>query len=111
MTGRIKMRALGHLIVACLLSFTLVSAPASAQKSYGPGASDTEIKLGQTMPYSGPASAYGIVGRAQTAYFQMVTEQGGVNGLKVQLISLDHAYSPPKTVERVRKLVEGDNVL
>src|SRR3981081_3606922 len=111
MTGRIKMRALGHLIVACLLSFTLASAPASAQQAYGPGASDTEIKLGQTLPYSGPAAAYGIVGRAQTAYFKMVNEQGGVNGRKVQLISLDDGYSPPKTVERVRQLVESDNVL
>ena len=105
------MRALSQLMAACLLSFALASAPASAQKAYGPGATDTEIKLGQTMPYSGPASAYGIVGRAQTAYFKMVNEQGGVNGRKVQLISLDDGYSPPKTVERVRQLVEGDNVL
>jgi ABC-type branched-subunit amino acid transport system substrate-binding protein len=85
--------------------------PAHAQKKYGPGVTDTEIKLGQTMPYSGPASAYGAIGKAELAYFKMVNDQGGVNGRKVDLISLDDAYSPPRAVEQVRKLVEEDQVL
>jgi ABC-type branched-subunit amino acid transport system substrate-binding protein len=82
-----------------------------AQKKYSPGASDTEIRIGQTMPYSGPASAYGVVGKAEAAYFAMVNEQGGVNGRKINFISLDDGYSPPKTVEQTRKLVEQDEVL
>ncbi len=84
---------------------------AHAQKKYDPGASDTEIRIGQTMPYSGPASAYGTQGRAQVAYFKMINAQGGINGRKVNWISLDDAYSPPKTVEQTRKLVEEDQVL
>lgn len=80
-------------------------------KNYGPGVSDSEIKLGTTSPYSGPASAYGIYGHAQTAYFQMINEQGGINGRKITLISLDNAYNPPKALEQTRKLVEEDNVL
>src|SRR5207248_11120885 len=80
-------------------------------KEYGPGVSDSEIKLGTTSPYSGPASAYGIYGTAQSAYFQMINEQGGINGRKVNLISLDNGYSPPKALEQTRKLVEEDNVL
>src|SRR5436190_9169148 len=84
---------------------------AQAQKKYGPGASDTEIKLGQTMPYSGPASAYGTIGKLHQAYFKMINEAGGINGRKVNLISVDDGYSPPKTVEQVRKLVEQDEVL
>ncbi|HVY06846.1 MAG TPA: ABC transporter substrate-binding protein [Burkholderiales bacterium] len=84
---------------------------AVADKKYGPGVTDTEIKLGQTMPYSGPASAYGAIGKAEIAYFQMINDQGGVNGRKINLISLDDAYSPPRTVEQVRKLVEEDQVL
>jgi branched-chain amino acid transport system substrate-binding protein len=82
-----------------------------AAGQYGPGASDTEIKIGQTMPYSGPASAYGTIGKAEAAYFAMINEQGGVNGRKINLISRDDGYSPPKTVEVVRKLVEEDQVL
>ena len=101
-------RVLSAAIVAALA--TLV-APALAQKKYGPGASDTEIKLGQTMPYSGPASSYGTIGKLHTAYFKMINEAGGVNGRKINLISLDDGYSPPKTVEQVRKLVEQDEVL
>jgi len=85
--------------------------PALAQKKYSPGASDTEIKLGQTMPYSGPASAYGTIGKLHTAYFKMINDAGGINGRKVNLITLDDGYSPPKTVEQVRKLVEQDEVL
>ena len=92
-------------------SVALPAAPAFAQKKYGPGASDGEIKLGQTMPYSGPASAYGTIGKAHQAYFKMINEAGGINGRKINLISLDDGYSPPKTVEQVRKLVEQDEVL
>ena len=85
--------------------------PAAAQKKNGPGVTDTEITLGQTMPYSGPLSAYGTIGKAETAYFAMINEQGGINGRKIKLISLDDGYSPPKTVEQTRKLVEQENVL
>ncbi|TXL77189.1 ABC transporter substrate-binding protein [Vineibacter terrae] len=83
----------------------------AAAKSYGPGVTDSEIKLGTTSPYSGPASGFGVYGQAQSAYFQMLNEQGGVNGRKVNLISLDNAYNPPKALEQTRKLVESDNVL
>jgi branched-chain amino acid transport system substrate-binding protein len=85
--------------------------PALAQKKYDTGASDTEIKVGQTIPLSGPASAYGSIGKVQAAYVRMINEQGGINGRKINLIQYDDAYSPPKTVEQVRKLVEGDEVL
>jgi branched-chain amino acid transport system substrate-binding protein len=88
-----------------------LSQPASAvEKKYGPGVSDTEIKIGQTMPYSGPASAYGTIGKAETAYFAMLNEKGGINGRKLNLVSLDDGYSPPKTVEQIRRLVEQDEV-
>jgi ABC-type branched-subunit amino acid transport system substrate-binding protein len=83
----------------------------AAEKKYGPGVTDTEIKIGQTMAYSGPASAYGTVGRLETAYFEMINSQGGVNGRKITLISRDDSYSPPKTVEQTRRLVEQDEVL
>ncbi len=86
--------------------------PAHAQKNYGPGVTDTEIKLGQTVAYSGPGSAYAMVGRMSVAYFKMLNEtKGGINGRKLNLLSLDDAYSPPKTVEATRKLVESENVL
>jgi branched-chain amino acid transport system substrate-binding protein len=75
-----------------------------------PGVTDTEIKIGQTVPYSGPASAYGVIGRTEAAYFKMINEQGGINGRKITFISLDDAYSPPKTVEQVRRLVEQEHV-
>ena len=81
-----------------------------AAKDYDVGVTDTEIKLGTTSPYSGPASAYGVYGQAQTAYFEMVNDRGGINGRKVNLISLDNAFSPPKAVEQTRKLVESDEV-
>ena len=101
-----------RIVWAVGLMVGLICGPdALAQKKYGPGATDTEIKLGQTMPYSGPASAYGAIGKAELAYFQMINEQGGVNGRKINLISLDDAYSPPRAVEQVRKLVEEDQVL
>src|SRR6185369_9632107 len=93
------------------LALVMLAAPAAAQKKYGPGASDTEIKLGQTMPYSGPASAYGTIGKLHQAYFKMINDNGGINGRKINLISLDDGYSPPRTVEQVRKLVEQDEVL
>ncbi|HMN72999.1 MAG TPA: ABC transporter substrate-binding protein [Rhodoblastus sp.] len=97
--------------LAAMLASAGFATGAFAQKSYGPGVTDTEIKIGNTIPYSGPASAYGIIGKAQSAYFQMINDQGGVNGRKINYISYDDAYSPPKTVEQTRKLVESDNVL
>jgi branched-chain amino acid transport system substrate-binding protein len=99
------------MLATCLLALLLTAIPAVAQKKYDVGATDTEIKIGQTMPYSGPASAYGTIGRAEAAYFQMINDQGGVNGRKITLISLDDGYSPPKTVEQIRRLVEQDQVL
>ena len=98
-------------LLAALLGAMLGSLPAYAQKKYGPGASDTEIKIGNTMPYSGPASAYGTVGRAMAAYFRTVNEQGGINGRRINFITLDDGYSPPRTVEQTRKLVEEEQVL
>ena len=94
-----------------IFALALAGGLALAAGQYGPGASDTEIKIGNTMPYSGPASAYGTIGKAEAAYFTMVNEQGGINGRKINFISRDDGYSPPKTVEVVRKLVEEDQVL
>src|SRR3984885_2616543 len=88
----------------------LASASRAAFAANAPGITDTEIKIGQTMPYSGPASAYGVIGRADAAYFKMINEAGGVNGRKINLISLDDGYSPPKTVEQIRRLVEQEQV-
>jgi branched-chain amino acid transport system substrate-binding protein len=96
---------------ATAIAVTLSISSAHAQKKYDAGANDTEIKIGQTVPFSGPASAYAAVGTAQAAYMKMINDQGGVNGRKINLIQYDDAYSPPKTVEQVRKLVEGDEVL
>ena len=93
------------------LFFAISASPALAQKKYDPGASDTEIRIGNTNPYSGPASAYGMIGKSIAAYFKMVNEQGGINGRKVNFISYDDGYSPPRTVEMARKLVEQDQVL
>jgi ABC-type branched-subunit amino acid transport system substrate-binding protein len=89
----------------------MASDAAFAQKAYSTGATDTEIKIGNIMPYSGPASAYSTIGKTFTAYFKMVNEQGGINGRKINFISYDDGYSPPKTVEQTRKLVENDEVL
>ena len=86
------------------------AASAGSARADTPGVTDTEIKIGQTMPYSGPASAYGVIGKADTAYFKMINEMGGINGRKINLISLDDGYSPPKTVEQVRRLVEEEKV-
>ncbi|MDQ6882539.1 MAG: ABC transporter substrate-binding protein, partial [Pseudomonadota bacterium] len=100
------------LAASLALGLAALVAPAAAQKKYDPGASDTEIKIGQTMPYSGPASAYGTIGKVEAAYFKMLNaEQGGINKRKINFISLDDGYSPPKTVEMVRRLVEQDEVL
>ncbi|HYD55270.1 MAG TPA: ABC transporter substrate-binding protein [Burkholderiales bacterium] len=96
--------------VAALLAAALAF-PAAAQKKYDPGASDSEIKIGNTNPYSGPASAYGTIGKSIAAYFRMLNEQGGINGRKINFVSYDDSYSPPKTVEMTRKLVEQDQVL
>jgi branched-chain amino acid transport system substrate-binding protein len=85
--------------------------PVFAQKKYDTGATDTEIKIGNIMPYSGPASAYGIIGTVEAAYFKMINEQGGINGRKINFITYDDGYSPPKAVEQARKLVESDEVL
>src|SRR3954471_15315594 len=106
-------RSLRWLVRGLSAAAALATAPvAYAQAAkYGPGASATEIKLGQTMPYSGPASAYGTIGKVQQAYFKMINDNGGVNGRKINLISLDDGYSPPKAVEQVRRLVEQDEVL
>jgi branched-chain amino acid transport system substrate-binding protein len=95
-------------------ALALLAASASgalAQKKYDVGATDTEIKIGNIMPYSGPASAYGIIGKTEAAYFKKVNAAGGINGRKINFISYDDAYSPPKTVEQARKLVESDEVL
>ena len=100
-----------HRTVAAILGFALTVPAALAQKKYDPGASDTEIKIGQTMPYSGPASAFGTIGKIEAAYFRKINDEGGINGRKINFISLDDAYSPPKTVEMVRRLVEQDEVL
>jgi len=96
---------------AALISLVLSTSPGSAQKKYDPGASDTEIKLGQTMPYSGPLSGFITLAKAEIAYFQMINDLGGVNGRKITMISLDDGFSPPKTVEQTRRLVEQDQVL
>jgi branched-chain amino acid transport system substrate-binding protein len=99
------------LLASVAATLVAVAGPALAQKKYGPGASDTEIKIGNTNPYSGPASAYGTIGKTIEAYFKKVNAEGGINGRKVNFISYDDGYSPPKTVEQTRKLVESDEVL
>jgi len=99
-------------LTAAAAAFSLLaSQSAFAQKRYDTGASDTEIKIGNIMPYSGPASAYGIIGKTEEAYFKMINEAGGVNGRKINFISYDDGYSPPKAVEQARKLIESDEVL
>src|SRR5438034_7038654 len=87
------------------------SSGALAQKKYDTGATDTDIKIGNIMPYSGPASAYGVIGKTKEAYFKKINAEGGINGRKIGFVSYDDAYSPPKAVEQVRKLVESDEVL
>ena len=104
--SRIKRRAL----VATGAAFAFAPALVRAQKKYDPGVTDKEIKLGHTNPYSGPLSAYGVIGKAITAYWNMVNDQGGINGRKITFITYDDGFQPPKTVEMVRKLVEDDKV-
>jgi branched-chain amino acid transport system substrate-binding protein len=94
-----------------LITFAATNGSALAQKKYDTGATDTEVKIGNIVPYSGPASAYGIIGKSEEAYFKMINDNGGINGRKIKFISYDDAYSPPKAVEQVRKLVESDEVL
>jgi len=94
-----------------LIATLAISGSAFAQKKYDTGASDTEIKIGNIMPYSGPASSYGLIGKTEEAYFKMINDQGGINGRKINFITYDDGYSPPKAVEQVRKLVESDEVL
>ncbi|ULL00535.1 ABC transporter substrate-binding protein [Bradyrhizobium sp. I71] len=101
---------LGAFSAALVLTVALSTA-ASAQKKYDTGASDTEIKIGNIMPYSGPASAYGVIGKTEEAYFRKINAEGGINGRKINFITYDDTYSPPKTVEQARKLVESDEVL
>ena len=96
------------LLMACAV---LAAAPANAQKKYDTGASDTEIKIGNVEAYSGPVSAYGVIGKTEEAYFRMINDAGGINGRKINFMSYDDGYSPPKTVEQVRKLIESDEVL
>jgi branched-chain amino acid transport system substrate-binding protein len=96
---------------AALALLAATTSPSIAQKTYDTGASDTEIKIGNIEAYSGPASAYGVIGKTEDAYFRMINDQGGINGRKITFISYDDAYTPPKTVEQARKLVESDEVL
>ncbi|RZN31054.1 ABC transporter substrate-binding protein [Bradyrhizobium sp. Leo121] len=107
MPFKLRTAVLSAAVVACAAA----SGSAFAQKTYDTGASDTEIKIGNIIPYSGPASAYGSIGKTEAAYFRMINDQGGINGRKVNFITYDDAYSPPKAVEQVRKLVESDEVL
>ncbi len=97
--------------IAALAVIAASSSGALAQKKYDTGATDTEIKIGNIMPYSGPASAYGVIGKTEAAYFKKINDAGGINGRKINFISYDDGYSPPKTVEQARKLVESDEVL
>src|SRR5438093_11856702 len=105
-------REFGATALATIAASTLPAPYLSAtEKKYGPGASDTEIKLGQTVPHSGPGSLYGVLGRVGEAYFQMLNEKGGINGRKVKFLTMDDAYSAPKCVEATRRLVEQEEVL
>ena len=101
----------GLALAVAMIALAIGSNASAADKKYGPGVSDTEIKLGQTVPYSGPASAFSSYGRTMTGYFQMINAAGGINGRKITLLSLDNAFSPPKAIEQTRKLVEDDEVL
>src|ERR1700761_3124331 len=100
--------------LAALMGFAaavMATSAASAQKQYDPGATDTEIKIGNIMPYSGPASSYGVIGKTEEAFFKMINAEGGIGGRKINFITYDDAYSPPKAIEQARKLVESDEVL
>src|SRR5690348_15931956 len=111
-TGRGEMSFVTRRWAAFLTAvIVLAASSALAQKKYDPGVTDTEIKIGNIMPYSGPASAWSVVGRTEAAYFRKINAEGGIDGRKINFISYDDAYSPPKTVEQARKLVESDEVL
>src|SRR3979490_2030988 len=107
LTARLRTAA----FATAVLAFAATGGSALAQKKYDTGASDTEIKIGNIMPYSGPASAYGVIGKTEEAYFKKINAEGGINGRKISFVSYDDGYSPPKTVEQARKLVESDEVL
>src|SRR5690349_15411632 len=109
MTTQAKLRMAA--VSTALVAFVATGGTALAQKKYDTGASDSEIKIGNIMPYSGPASAYGVIGKTEEAYFKKINAEGGINGRKITFVSYDDAYSPPKAVEQVRKLVESDEVL
>src|SRR6202521_4325407 len=98
-------------LAAIAAAAAITATAANAQKKYDPGASDTEIRIGNIMPYSGPASAYGVIGKVEAAYFNKINAEGGINGRKINFISYDDGYSPPKAVEQARKLIESDEVL
>jgi branched-chain amino acid transport system substrate-binding protein len=100
-----------YMLSAAVIAALAIAHPAAAQKTYSPGATDTTIKIGNIMPYSGPASAYGTIGRVEAAYFKKINDEGGINGRKIDFVTLDDGYSPPKAVEQVRKLVEQEEVL
>ena len=100
-----------NLIALTIFAVAAIATQASAQKKYDPGASDTEITIGNIMPYSGPASSYSVIGKTEAAYFDKINAEGGINGRKIKFISYDDAYSPPKAIEQARKLVESDEVL
>ena len=100
-----------HTLLLAVMMLGTTATSALAEKKYGPGVSDTEIRIGQTMPYSGPLSAYATIGRAETAYFDKVNAEGGINGRRIRLISLDDGFNPAKTVEQTRKLIEEEQVL
>src|SRR3979490_215589 len=111
-SGEVDMaQARGILLVSIVLGLSVGMYPAGAQKKYGPGPTDSEIKIGNIMPYSGPLSAYALIGRTQDAFFKKLNAEGGINGRKINFISYDDAFSPAKTVEQARKLVESDEVL
>jgi branched-chain amino acid transport system substrate-binding protein len=101
----------GILLASLALGLSVAANPAAAQKKYDPGATDSEIRIGNIMPYSGPLSAYALIGRTQAAFFNKINAEGGINGRKINFISYDDGFSPPKTVEQARKLVESDEVL
>ena len=99
------------ILATFLLGLCAATSLAAAEKKYDPGASDNEIKIGNIMPYSGPLSAYALIGRTEAAFFSKINAEGGINGRKINFITYDDAFSPPKTVEQARKLVESDEVL
>jgi branched-chain amino acid transport system substrate-binding protein len=109
LSARLKLNVAA--VSTAVVALAVTGGSAFAQKKYDTGASDTEIKIGNIMPYSGPASAYGVIGKMEDAYFKMINEQGGINGRKIKFITYDDGYSPPKAVEQARKLVESDEVL